>query len=136
MSRRSLKICAQHSYSVKVGRSEHRGAGGRARSWRRQLEARGDPPFVFPDGTCPTVGGASMARGADGAVQEKTGSESSNCPDSDNEAKQSHENGHDLRRLISILILRKILWLTFMFACLKKRDTRRAPTDWSRGGEG
>ncbi len=50
-----------------------------------QLEARGGPPFVFPDGMCPTVGGASMARGADGAVQEKTGSESSNCPDSDNE---------------------------------------------------
>lgn len=50
---------------------------GRRRVWRC--------PTVFPDGTCPTVGGASMARGVDGADQEKTGSKSIDCPESDNE---------------------------------------------------
>lgn len=42
-------------------------------------------------------------------------------------AKQSHENGHDLCRLISRRILRMILRLTFIFAWLKKPDNRRAP---------
>lgn len=50
-----------------------------------KLEFGGGPPAVFPDGTCPTVRGASMAQVVDGAVQEKTGSESMNCPESDNE---------------------------------------------------
>lgn len=40
---------------------------------------------VFPDGTCPTAGGESMARGVENAAQETMDSESINCPESDNE---------------------------------------------------
>ena len=49
-----------------------------------QFEFGGGPPAVFPNVTGPTAGGASMARGVDGAAQEKTDSESINCPESDN----------------------------------------------------
>lgn len=49
-----------------------------------QSENGGRLAAVFPDGRCPTTGGASMARrGVAGAAQEKTGSESINCPESD-----------------------------------------------------
>lgn len=48
-----------------------------------QSENGGRLAAVFPDGRCPTAGG-SMARGVAGAAQEKTGSESINCPESDN----------------------------------------------------
>lgn len=74
-----------------------------------QSENGGRLAAVFPDGRCPTTGGASMARrGVAGSAQEKTGSESINCPESDKKrplyctvhTKQSHANGQDLRRLI------------------------------------
>ena len=95
---------------------------GRRRVWRC--------PTVFPDGTCPTVGGASMARGVDGADQEKTGSKSIDCPGIRQRArpcaKLFHGNGHDLRRLISRLIMKMNLRPTFTFACMKKPDIRRA----------
>lgn len=49
-----------------------------------QSENGGRLAAGFPDGSCPTAGGASMARGVAGAAQDKTGSESINCPESDN----------------------------------------------------
>lgn len=50
-----------------------------------QFEVGGGPPAVFPNVTWLTAGGASMARGVDGVAQEKTDSESLNCPEADNE---------------------------------------------------
>lgn len=83
-----MKICEQYSYSVKVVQSKHRGAGGpssvMATDEGGQSENGGRLAAVFPDGRCPTAGGALMARGVAGAAQEKTGSESINCPESDN----------------------------------------------------
>ena len=81
-----------------------------------QSEVGGGPSAVFPSGTCPTAGEVSMARGVDGAAQEKTGSEYVNCPTSDPCAKESHANGQDLRRLIPRPITKMNLRLTFTFA--------------------
>ena len=134
MSRRSLKICAQDSYSLKVGQSKQNGAEGRAWS-RRQVKASNQRLEKVPFAFFPIIQvrlleghrwhGVKTAQLKKKWVQnpaiariQKT---SSPC------AKQSHENGHDQRRLISIWILRKILRLTFIFACLKKRATRRGP---------
>lgn len=50
-----------------------------------QFEDCGSLPTGFPDGTCPTAGGESMARGVENAAQETIDSESINCPESDNE---------------------------------------------------
>lgn len=50
-----------------------------------QFEDGGSLPTVFPDGTCPTDGGESMARSVDNAAQETMDPEFINCPESDNE---------------------------------------------------
>ena len=104
-----------------------------------QLEVRGGPPVVFPDGTCPTVGGASMARDTDGAVQEKMGSESSTFPDSDNEPTMSQTIPRKRPRSRSVDIDADIeddfaasLYIRLHEEAIHQEST----TDWSRGGEG
>ncbi len=138
MSRRPLKICAHHSQSMKVGRSEHSGAGGRARS-RRQMKESNHRLEKVPLSLFPLLQGRLLEghrwQGVQTALPKRKWVQnpaiariqttSGPC------AKQSHENGHDQRRLISIRIVRKILRMTFIFACLKKRHTRRGPlTGW------
>ena len=72
MSRRSLKMCAIFL---------QREVWAKRVSWRWGPSlvmttnegghlVGGGPPAGFPDRTCPTVGGASMARGVDGAVSK------------------------------------------------------------------
>lgn len=106
MSRRLLKICAQYSYSVKVGRSERCGVGARARPWQQVKESnsRMQPRRQW-------IRNLSIA---------------SNQTMSDPCAKQSLKNGQDLRRLISRPMTTMNLWLSLTIACMKKPDTRKA----------
>lgn len=102
-----------------------------------QLEVRGGSPVVFPDSTCPTVGGASMARGTDGAAQEKTGSESSNCPDSDNGPALRQTIPRKRSRSTSVDIDADIEddFATNLYIRLHEEARyQESTTDWSRGG--
>lgn len=106
---------------------------------RGQLEARGGSPFVFPDVTCPIVGGASVARDTDCGVQEKVGSESSNFPDSDNEPtmrqtiprKRSQSGSVDIDADIEDDFAAN-LYIRMHEEAIDQKST----TDWSRVGEG
>lgn len=107
-----------------------------------QLEVGGGSPTVFPGGTCPIVGEASVARGVDGAVQEKTRSKSSNCPESDNEPplrqriprKRARSTSVDSEtddedEFASTLYVR-------LYEAAKYQESLEDTTDWSRGREG
>ncbi len=111
----------------------------KATSEGEQSEARGGPPCVFPDRTGPTVGGASMARGKDGAAQEKMGAESSNCPDSENEQPMRQTIPRKRSRSTSVdldLDTEEDFAADLHIRLLEEASYQERTTDWVRGGEG
>lgn len=106
---------------------------------RGQLQARGGPPVVFPAPTWPTLEGASMARGTDGAAQEKMGSESSNCPDSDNERplRQTIPQKRSRSMSVDLDLDTKEAFADNLHICLLEEAIyQERTTDWVRGEEG
>lgn len=102
------------------------------------LDDGGGPPVVFSDGTeGPIVEGTGMARGVDSAVQEKTGSESSTCPESDHKPTLRRIKPCKRTRSISRRMLKMNFRQTFTSACKKKPDMYQESLEdiivWSRG---